>query len=191
MMRPRSRNGLRRSSRSWSTPRRVRLVTGDTGRVQAGGGSASARSMRVGSWVIAKAADAIASVDDCGRTVNPLLIHGQSQRRHRAGDRPGAMGAVRLRAPIRPAPVRVAAGLRAAACRPATGFRYGDQRGTVDDTPARHARRQRGRDHAGAGGGRERRRRCARRVRRRAYPNPSSGRERDREFGPSRRLARA
>jgi aerobic carbon-monoxide dehydrogenase large subunit len=38
---------------------RVRLITGDTDRVQAGGGSASARSMRLGSWVIAKAADII------------------------------------------------------------------------------------------------------------------------------------
>jgi carbon-monoxide dehydrogenase large subunit len=40
-------------------PDRVRLVTGDTDRVQAGRGSASARSMRLGSWVITKAADAI------------------------------------------------------------------------------------------------------------------------------------
>jgi carbon-monoxide dehydrogenase large subunit len=31
-------------------PEQVRLVTGDTARVQAGGGSASARSMRLGSW---------------------------------------------------------------------------------------------------------------------------------------------
>jgi len=38
-------------------PERVRLVTDDTDRVQAGGGSASARSMRLGSWVIAKVAD--------------------------------------------------------------------------------------------------------------------------------------
>ena len=38
-------------------PEQVRLVTGDTDRVQAGGGSASARSMRLGSWVTAKAAD--------------------------------------------------------------------------------------------------------------------------------------
>ena len=37
----------------------VRLVSGDTDRVQAGGGSASARSMRLGSWVTAKAADEI------------------------------------------------------------------------------------------------------------------------------------
>jgi aerobic carbon-monoxide dehydrogenase large subunit len=35
-------------------PDRVRLVTGDTDRVHAGGGSASARSMRLGSWVIAR-----------------------------------------------------------------------------------------------------------------------------------------
>jgi carbon-monoxide dehydrogenase large subunit len=40
-------------------PEQVRLVTGDTERVQVGGGSASARSMRLGSWVTAKAADEI------------------------------------------------------------------------------------------------------------------------------------
>src|SRR4051812_27800722 len=40
-------------------PERVRLVTGDTDRVQAGGGSPSARSRRLGSGVTAKAADEI------------------------------------------------------------------------------------------------------------------------------------
>jgi len=40
-------------------PEEVRLVTGDTDRVQAGGGSASARSMRLGAWVTAQAADEI------------------------------------------------------------------------------------------------------------------------------------
>ena len=40
-------------------PEQVRLVTGDTDRVQAGGGSASARSIRLGSWVTAIAADQI------------------------------------------------------------------------------------------------------------------------------------
>jgi aerobic carbon-monoxide dehydrogenase large subunit len=40
-------------------PEQVRLVTGDIDRVQAGGGSASARSMRLGSWVTAIAADQI------------------------------------------------------------------------------------------------------------------------------------
>ena len=37
-------------------PEQVRLITGDTSRVQAGGGSASARSMRLGTWVMAQAA---------------------------------------------------------------------------------------------------------------------------------------
>jgi hypothetical protein len=37
----------------------VRLITGDTDRVKVGGGSASARSMRLGAWVMAKAADEI------------------------------------------------------------------------------------------------------------------------------------
>jgi hypothetical protein len=40
-------------------PERVRLISGDTNRVRAGGGSSSARSMRLGSWAVAKAADAI------------------------------------------------------------------------------------------------------------------------------------
>ena len=37
----------------WLGVDQVRLMTGDTDRVLAGGGSASARSMRLGSWVIA------------------------------------------------------------------------------------------------------------------------------------------
>jgi aerobic carbon-monoxide dehydrogenase large subunit len=52
-------------------PDRVRLVTGDTDRVQVGGGSASARSMRLGSWVIAKAADAIV---EKGRRIAGALL---------------------------------------------------------------------------------------------------------------------
>ena len=40
-------------------PEQVKLITGDTDRVPAGGGSASARSMRLGAWVMAKAADEI------------------------------------------------------------------------------------------------------------------------------------
>jgi carbon-monoxide dehydrogenase large subunit len=47
-------------------PGQVRLVTGDTDRVRAGGGSASARSMRLGSWVTALAADEIV---DKGRRI--------------------------------------------------------------------------------------------------------------------------
>jgi carbon-monoxide dehydrogenase large subunit len=52
-------------------PGRVRLVTRDTDRVQAGGGSASARSMRLGSWVTAKAADAVV---DQGRRIAASLL---------------------------------------------------------------------------------------------------------------------
>ena len=52
-------------------PDQVRLITSDTDRVQAGGGSASARSMRLGSWVIAKAADAIV---DKGRRIAGAML---------------------------------------------------------------------------------------------------------------------
>jgi carbon-monoxide dehydrogenase large subunit len=52
-------------------PEQVRLVTGDTDRVQAGGGSASARSMRLGSWVPAKAAD---EVVEKGRRIAAALL---------------------------------------------------------------------------------------------------------------------
>jgi carbon-monoxide dehydrogenase large subunit len=52
-------------------PEQVRLVTGDTDRVQAGGGSASARSMRLGSWVTALAADEIV---DKGRRVAAAML---------------------------------------------------------------------------------------------------------------------
>jgi carbon-monoxide dehydrogenase large subunit len=57
-------------------PDQVRLVTGDTDRVQAGGGSASARSMRLGSWVIAKAADAIV---EKGRRIAGVMLEAAEQ----------------------------------------------------------------------------------------------------------------
>ena len=49
----------------------VRLITGDTDRVQAGGGSASARSMRLGAWVIAKAGD---EVVEKGRRIAAAML---------------------------------------------------------------------------------------------------------------------
>jgi carbon-monoxide dehydrogenase large subunit len=52
-------------------PEQVRLVTGDTNRVQAGGGSASARSMRLGAWVTATAADQIV---DKGRRIAAAML---------------------------------------------------------------------------------------------------------------------
>jgi carbon-monoxide dehydrogenase large subunit len=52
-------------------PEQVRLITGDTDRVQAGGGSASARSMRLGAWVMAKAAD---EVVEKGRRIAAAML---------------------------------------------------------------------------------------------------------------------
>jgi carbon-monoxide dehydrogenase large subunit len=52
-------------------PEQVRLVTGDTERVQTGGGSASARSMRLGAWVVALAADQIV---EKGRRIAAALL---------------------------------------------------------------------------------------------------------------------
>jgi carbon-monoxide dehydrogenase large subunit len=52
-------------------PDQVRLVTGDTNRVQAGGGSASARSMRLGALVMAQAADQIV---EKGRRISAALL---------------------------------------------------------------------------------------------------------------------
>ncbi|MBV9018411.1 MAG: xanthine dehydrogenase family protein molybdopterin-binding subunit [Alphaproteobacteria bacterium] len=52
-------------------PEQVRLITGDTLRVQAGGGSASARSMRLGAWVMAKAADEIV---EKGRRIAAVML---------------------------------------------------------------------------------------------------------------------
>ncbi len=52
-------------------PEQVRLITGDTDRVRAGGGSASARSMRLGSWVAALAADEIV---DKGRRIAAAVL---------------------------------------------------------------------------------------------------------------------
>jgi aerobic carbon-monoxide dehydrogenase large subunit len=52
-------------------PEQVRLITGDTERVQAGGGLASARSMRLGAWVTAKAAD---EVVEKGRRIAAAML---------------------------------------------------------------------------------------------------------------------
>jgi len=57
-------------------PDQVFLMTGDSDRVLAGGGSASARSMRLGSWVIAKAADAIV---DKGRRIAGAMLEAAEQ----------------------------------------------------------------------------------------------------------------
>lgn len=243
-------------------PDRVRLVTGDTDRVQVGGGSASARSMRLGSWLIAKAADAIVergrrvagalleaaeediefaqgrfivkgtdrsvglfevaaavvgdsvapdlrgrlgavadetmpipsyaytsafcevevdpetglveivryvSIDDCGRAVNRMLIHGQSH----GGIAQGIGQAMWEACVYDPHSGQLLSGSLMDYAMPRAdllpAFDTELSEGSVDDEPAWHARRERGRNHPRAGGRRECGRRCARRVRRRAY----------------------
>ena len=86
--------------------------------------------------------------------------------RHRAGRRPGDVGAVLHRAVVRPAGVRLVHGLRHAALEHAAVVQGGDRRGAVADQSAWREGRRRRRHHAGAGGGGKRDRRCAARVRR-------------------------
>src|SRR5207237_1292016 len=73
-------------------PEKVKIILGDTDVVQVGGGSHSGRSMRHAATVFSKAAVALidqgkrlaaditryASVDDVGRCINPLIVHGQT-----------------------------------------------------------------------------------------------------------------
>ena len=63
-----------------------------------------------------------ASVDDCGRAVNPLLVHGQSHGRIAQGIGQALWEQCVYDSQSGPAPVRVADRLRAATCRPAAGF---------------------------------------------------------------------
>jgi hypothetical protein len=118
------------------------------------------------------------SIDDCGRAVNPMLIHGQSH----GGIAQGIGQALWEACVYDPRSGQLLSGslldyaIPRADLLPA-GFRDGDQRGSVDDEPARDARRQRGRDNPWAGCGGERDCRRARGVRRRAYRaagNPSA-----------------
>ena len=81
--------------------------------------------------------------------------------RHRAGRRPGDVGAVLHRPGFRPAALRLADGLRHAARRQHAVVHLRDRRGAVADQSARHQGRRRGRHHRRAGGGGERDRRCA------------------------------
>ena len=91
------------------------------------------------------------SVDDVGRAVNPLIVARPDPRRHRAGRGPGALGALPLRR-RRPASCCRRSFMDYAMPRadmlPVVHDR--DQRGAVDDAPARPARRRRGRHDAGA-----------------------------------------
>ena len=86
-------------------------------------------------------------------------------RRHRAGRRPGAVGAIRGRR-FRPAAHRLADGLRHAARASVAVIQDRDRRGAVADQSARHQGRRRRRHHRRAGGDRERAGRRAQALRR-------------------------
>ena len=86
-------------------------------------------------------------------------------RRHRAGRRPGDVGAVLHRSGFRPAVLRLADGLRHAARRRRAVVHLRDRRGAVADQSARHQGRRRGRHDRRAGGGGVSDRRCALGVR--------------------------
>ena len=88
-------------------------------------------------------------------------------RRHRAGDRPGDVGAVLHRAGFRAAANRLADGLRPAARRRAAVVPHRDRRGALADQSARHQGGRRRRHHGVARHHRQRHRRCAARLR---YP---------------------
>ncbi len=101
------------------------------------------------------------SIDDVGRCINPLIVHGQTHGAIAQGVGPGDVGAVLHRPGLGPAAVRLADGLRHAARRQHSVVHLRDRRGALADQSARHQGRRRGRHHRRAGGGGERHRRRA------------------------------
>ena len=93
-----------------------------------------------------------ASVDDVGRCINPLIVHGQTH----GGIAQGVGQALWEQCYIEPDSgqplMRLADGLRHAARRQPAVVQDRDRRGAVADQSARHQGRRRRRHHAGAGG---------------------------------------
>ena len=118
------------------------------------------------------------TVDDVGRAVNPLILHGQTHGGIAAGVGQALMELCHYDPATGPDRLRHLHGLRDPARRLAAVVRHGDQRGTVHVQPARAARRRRGRHHARAGRGRQRHRRCAGGSRRRARGDAGHARAR-------------
>ena len=92
-----------------------------------------------------------ASIDDVGRAINPLIVHGQTHGAIVQGVGQ-AMWESLHRSRFRPAALRLADGLRHAARRRRAVVHLRDLRGAVADQPARHQGRRRGRHDRGAGG---------------------------------------
>ena len=91
-----------------------------------------------------------ASIDDVGRCINPLIVHGQTHGAIAQGVGQAMCGAGLSRSRFRPAADRLADGLRHAACRQAAVVRHRDRRSAVADQSARHQGRRRRRHHGGA-----------------------------------------
>ena len=92
-----------------------------------------------------------ACIDDVGRCINPLIVHGQNSRRDRPGRRPSAVGTNLSRSRQRSAAHRLIHGLRHAARGCAAIVSDRDRRSAVADQSARHQGRRRGRHHGRAG----------------------------------------
>ena len=102
-----------------------------------------------------------AAVDDVGRAVNPLILHGQAHGGIAQGVGQALCEAVPLRSRERAASLRLVHGLHHAARRHAAVVRDRDRRDALPAQSARHPLRRRRRHDAGAGGGGQRHRRCA------------------------------
>ena len=117
-----------------------------------------------------------AAVDDVGRAVNPLILHGQTH----GGIAQGVGQALLEDSHYDRAERAIAGGelygLRDAARRDLAVFSHGAQRSAVADQPARRPVRRRGRHDAGAGRGDQRDRRRARRIRGAPYRNAGNAR---------------
>ena len=103
--------------------------------------------------------DRFTAVDDFGTIINPMIVEGQVQG-HRAGHRPGAAGALRVRPRERPTADRLLHGLRHAARRRHPAFTL-DTICTPCAQPAGHQGLRRGRGDRLAAGGDQRRARRA------------------------------
>ena len=96
------------------------------------------------------------TVDDVGRAVNPLILHGQTHGGIAAGVGQALMELCHYDPATGQTVVRHVHGLRHPPRRPAAVVRHRDQRGALDVQSARAPRRWRGRHHARAGRGGQR-----------------------------------
>ena len=102
------------------------------------------------------------AVDDCGRILNPLIVAGPAARRHRAGRRAGAVGAVRLRRGRQPAHRRRWPTTRMPSAAELPSFEADEHRDADAAQPARREGDRRvGHDRIDARGAERRRRRAA------------------------------